>query len=147
MDFDYAQLPSGYVLCPNVECPRAGQCLRQALFNGVPANCTYIRILSPAAARQAAGPQCPHFRALETRRFAQGIDALLAQLRTFPYNDAVWLKRKVYEYFGRWAYYEIKHKRRLITPEDQDEIRRIFRLKSISAEPAFDEYLDRYDFG
>ncbi len=36
MDFDYAQLPSGYVLCPNEACPRAGQCLRQALFNGVP---------------------------------------------------------------------------------------------------------------
>ena len=146
MDFDYTQLPSGYTLCPNAECPRADQCLRQALFNDVPASLTSIRILSPAATRQAAGPRCPHFRALEMRRFARGIDALLVQLRTFPYNDSVWLKKKVYNYFGRWAYYEIKHKRRLITPEEQAEIQRIFRSKGISAEPAFDGYVVQNDF-
>lgn len=145
MDFDYAQLPSGYVLCPNEACPRAGQCLRQALFNGVPASCKYIRILSPAAARQAAGPQCPHFRALETRRFAQGIDALLAQLRTFPYDDAVWLKRKVYEYFGKNKYYDIKNRIRLVTPEEQEEVVSIFRRRGITALPVYDEYIDKFD--
>ena len=145
MDFDYTQLPSDYILCPHTECPRAGQCLRQALFNGVPASLSSIRILPPAAARQAAGPRCPHFRALETRRFARGIDALLAQMRTFSYDDALWLKRKVYNFFGKNKYYDIKHLRRLVTPEEQEEIVSIFRRRGITALPAYDEYIDKFD--
>ena len=55
MDFDYTQFPKSYTLCPNTKCPRAEQCLRQALYNDVPASITYLHILSPAASRQLAG--------------------------------------------------------------------------------------------
>lgn len=146
MDFDYTQLPQDYALCPHTACPRAAQCLRQALYNDVPGTLTYIRILSPAAARRAAGAQCPHYRSAETRRFAQGIDALLEQLRTFSYNDAVWIKREIFRFFGKWMYYQIKNRHRLVTPEDQEAIRKIYRSKGIDAEPTFDLYIDKYDF-
>lgn len=146
MDFDYTQFPKSYTLCPNTKCPRAEQCLRQALYNDVPASITYLHILSPAASRQLAGASCPHFRPIRLVRFTRGIDALLAQLRKFSYDDAVWLKREVYEYFGKNRYYEIKNRKRLITPEEQEVILSFFRQRGITERPSYDEYIDKFDY-
>ena len=46
-DFDYNELPASYTLCLYEGCPRAAQCLRCALGLGVPAERTFIRVLSP----------------------------------------------------------------------------------------------------
>ena len=146
MDFDYTQFPKNYTLCPNTECPRAGRCLRQALYNNVPASITYLTILSPAASRQLAGGSCPHFRPIQLVRFARGIDALLAQLRKFPYDDAVLLRREMYEYFGKNKYYEIKNRKRLVTPEEQEEILSFFRKRGIAECPLYDEYIVNFDY-
>ncbi len=143
-DFDYNDLPESYALCLYDGCPRAGECLRYTLAQGVPAGHTYIKILSPAAARQSAGAACPHFRPIVKYAYARGIESLLRQLRTFPYDDSVWIRRSVYNYLGRWKYYEIKHGNRLVTPEEQETIRNFFRKKGISAEPSYDEMIDKF---
>lgn len=145
-DFDYNELPASYTLCLYEGCPRATQCLRCALGLGVPAERTQIRILSPAAARRLAGDQCPHFRPIVKYSYARGIESLLRQLRSFPYDDAVWIKDKVYNFFGRWKYYEIKHGDRLVTPEEQAEIRKYFLKRGITAEPSFDERVEQFSF-
>ena len=145
LDFDYSQLPKHYVFCTQADCPRASQCLRHALMAGLPASLTYIRILSPVVSRGLAGRDCPHFSAADKKRFARGIEALLAQLQTFNYKDAVWLKRKIYNYFGKNSYYRTRHGERLITPRHQEQIRQFFLERGIDAEPVYDEYIYRYD--
>lgn len=89
LDFDYTQLSKYYAFCTQADCPLAAQCLRHALMEGLPSSLTYIRILSPAVSRGLAGRDCPHFSSADKKRFARGIEALLAQLQTFSYKDAV----------------------------------------------------------
>lgn len=145
IDFDYTQLSSEYALCPHEACPRAEQCLRQLLFNGVPAERTYIRLLSPAAARRAAGPKCPYFRPAEKIRLATGIEGVLRQLKRLPYDDAVSARHGVFGVFGKSAFYRIRHGKRLVSPAEQEQVRAVLRRFGLQEEPAFDGYIYRYD--
>ena len=81
LDFDYTQLSKYYAFCTQADCPLAAQCLRHVLMEGLPSSLTYIRILSPAVSRGLAGRDCPHFSPADKKRFARGIESLLAQLQ------------------------------------------------------------------
>lgn len=146
-DFDYTQLPQGYAFCLYDECPQAGQCLRHALGQDVPAETTYIHILSPAAARKAAARgSCSHFRPIETCRFGRGIERLLKQVEKLPCHTAHALRNAIYGYFGRNKFYRIRHGERLVLPEEQEEIAALFRKAGIEEAPCYDEYIEQYDF-
>ncbi len=145
-DFDYNELPASYTLCLYEGCPRAAQCLRCALGIGVPAERTQIRILSPAAARQmAAGGQCPYFAPVRKVRFVRGIDSLLTQIRTLPYDQAVGAKNGVMGCFGTRTYYRVRSGERLVSPDEQAKIARVLRAWGLREEPVYDNCIYTYD--
>lgn len=47
-------------------------------------------------------------------------------------------------HFGRGLYYRFYRKEKYLSPEQQEYIRRIFRQKGITEEPAFESYTEEY---
>lgn len=95
-DFDYNLLPENYTLCLHDACPRAKECLRRAIAEGVPAAHTSIRVFSPAAARQMAAAGCTYFRPIRKVRYARGIEAVLKQFEKLPYREARMARATLY---------------------------------------------------
>lgn len=66
-------------------------------------------------------------------------------LDNVPHKDAEVLKSQMLGYFGRGMYYRFYRKEKYLSPEQQEYIRRIFRQKGITEEPAFDSYTEEYN--
>ena len=144
-DFDYTLLPENYTLCLHDACPRAKECLRRAIAEGVPAAHISIRVFSPAAARQMAAAGCTYFRPIRKVRYARGIEAVLKQFEKLPYREARMARATLYGFFGRNMFYRIRHGERFVFPEEQEKIAALFRRVGLKEEPQFDEYIERYD--
>ena len=63
-----------------------------------------------------------------------------------PHKDAEQLKSLMLSHFGRGMYYRFYRKEKYLSPEQQEYIRRIFRQKGITEEPAFDSYTEEYEW-
>ena len=72
---------------------------------------------------------------------AWGVRALLDDV---PLKDAVSIKDRLLQHFGRSLYYRFYRKEYSIDPEQQEFIRRLFRQKDIKKEPAFEYYTEEY---
>ena len=144
-DFDYTRLPAYYALCPLSACPRAAECLRQCLYEGLTADVTDFCCLNLRALRTVASADCPHFRPAVKVRFAWGIKGVLSQLEQLPYEQARDARNAVYGLFGRNIFYRIRQEKRHVLPDEQERVRRIFRRFGIAEEPRFDRYEYRYD--
>lgn len=145
-DFDYNELPVYYTLCLYGDCPQAGQCLRYLLAQGVPAERTHIQIFSLAAARQISEEgKCRNFASAQKVCFVRGIDSLLKQIRTLPYDQAVAAKQGLMGCFGTRTYYRVRSGERLVSPEEQAKIARVLRSQGLREEPTYDNYIYTYD--
>ena len=67
-------------------------------------------------------------------------------LDDIPHATAVAIRKEIYSLMGRSMYYRILNKERLLHPIEQEQIADIFRQYGISAKPAFDGYVDKYDW-
>jgi hypothetical protein len=139
-DYDYKQVPANYLHCLNAQCPRSAKCLHHQVALRAGQDVASFRLLNPAhiAGREA---NCPYFEPDRTERFAIGIDHILDGLLHETYLS---VKYDIIKYFGRHTYDNIRQKKRLITPEEQEGIRRLFKRHGIPKEPVFDEYFDDY---
>ena len=138
-DFNYKQVPRNYTHCLNAQCPRSADCLHFLVTRHVDKETRYFSVVNPAYV--AEQKECPYFQPDRLIRFAIGITHLFDNL---PHTKAVKIKKTMYSYFGRNAYYRTLHKQRLIKPEEQDFIRQTFVKEGVAEQPAFDEYIDQY---
>lgn len=141
-DFDYNSIPKTYLYCLNAQCPHSAQCLRHQVAMHADPELMYLSVVNPA---YVAGKEknCPCFQSDHISRFASGITHLLDKI---PHVQAVRLRSALYSHFGRNMYYRIRNKERLIRPEEQEFIRQLFLKNGINEEPAFDEYVELYDW-
>ena len=144
-DFDYTRLPAYYALCPLSACPRAAECLRQCLYEGLTPDVTDFRCLNLRALPSADGTDCPHFHPAVKVRFAWGLMGVLSQLEQLPYGQARDAKAAVCGVFGRRTFYRARRGDRPISPDEQACIRRIFQHFGLTEDPQFDRYEYRYD--
>lgn len=140
-DFKYNEVPNGYALCFNEKCVRSEKCLRRQAALVATGESRYITIVNPLYLAENENYSC--FRSSEQVRFCRGITHLLDNI---PYTLAVDIKNKLYTYFGRSKYYRICKKERLIEPTEQKYIRQLLQGKGITAEPVYDECIDKYDW-
>lgn len=144
-DFDYTLLPDTYVLCLHDACPRAQECLRRAIAEGVPADRTCIRILSPAAARQMAAEGCTYFSPIRKVRYARGLKNVLKQLEQLPYDRAVAAKQAIKGNFATRTYYRVRNGQRPVFPDEQADIEHVFRAFGLEEDPVYDDFIYCYD--
>jgi hypothetical protein len=141
-NFNYRNVPKGFGLCFMAQCPQADTCMRRQVTPIIPSNQRMVEIINPSLVNPD-GNQCPHYLADETVRFALGLTHLYDKLE---YDKAVPLKQAIISYMTRNTYYRCWRKERLITPEEQTHIRRLFKHYGVDKEPEFDEYVERYSW-
>ena len=86
---------------------------------------------------------CTFFSPFRTVLFASGMDHLLDNI---PHAMAVTIRKEMYSLMGRNMYYRIRNKERLLHPDEQKQIAAIFSKHGIKFKPAFDKYIEKYDW-
>ncbi|MDL2256353.1 DUF6078 family protein [Parabacteroides sp. OttesenSCG-928-G06] len=140
-DFNYKEIPGGYLHCLNAECSRSVDCLRYQVTLHVDQETPAFSVLNSGYV--AARGECPFFQPDSLTRFALGMKHLFDNV---PYAKALKIRNALYHYFERSMYYRIRNKTRLITPNEQAYIRQVFRKEGVQEEPVFDEYIEKYDW-
>ena len=146
-NFNYKEVPHGYTHCMNEQCPRSAECLRFLVGLHVDSQTSTFSVVNPAyvanIANTANKGKCPYFRTRGLVRYALGITHLYD---TLPHIKAGKIRKIIYNYYGKYAYYRIRNKERLINPEEQDYIRQVLNKEGIEGEPTFDLYVEQYDW-
>lgn len=141
-NFDYASMPVSFTHCLNDQCTRGEQCLRRRMALLIPPGRGTVNVVNPFTNRSASGEDCPYFLEDKPQRFARGITHLLSRI---PHEDAVVIKKQIFARLGRNFYYRSLNKERLIRPNEQEAIARMFREQGLTDPPVFDEYVDYYE--
>ena len=140
-DFDYKDVPKGFLHCLDTKCTHSATCLHFLAAQHAEQNISSFLVVNPVYV--ANRDECQFFQTVCLARFALGITHLFNNLQ---HAKAVKIKAILYNYFGRNTFYRIRSKQRLIKPEEQDFIRKVFIEEEIADEPIFDEYVDRYNW-
>lgn len=141
-DFDYKTVPATFAHCFIAQCPHNADCLRFQAALHVHKEKATIAIVNPA---NVAGNEdkCPYFKEDKLTHFAHG---MVRMYNHIPYSTAMDIRNILCNHFERSTYFRIRSGERLIKPSEQEYIRQVFRKKGIMEEPAYDEYIDEYDW-
>lgn len=141
----YQDLPHNYLHClvGNEACPRKSICLRaiaaRMLEESEAASPVGIQIINPNVARKVTGEECPFYRDSTPVKFARGMSRLFDDV---PAGKLALMRRKVIECFPSRNYFFIsKRGDRLITPEEQQAVERVFKKHVPGIEPRFNEFI------
>jgi hypothetical protein len=136
-DFDYSIVPGDFIYCLNHNCPRSSECMSYLLSAHAAEVSDAFMVASPSC----IGADCKFYYPCEKVNFALGMTHTFDEI---PYRTAQTLKNRIISTFCRATYYRWMRKERLISPKEQDTIRRIFSSESITTEPLYDKYIKRY---
>lgn len=167
-NLSFNDLPFGWALCFQSDCPLAGRCLRHRGGTLLPEGTLACRTVNPHL-RTADG--CKLFVAAEPVQMAYGMTGLDHSLNVIEAKE---LHEALYDYFGsRSRYYRFRNCRDDrprsvsgispvaeaeadevgatrhtfgISPQQQADIAAIFRRLGLKGEPRFDHYEARYFF-
>lgn len=141
----YQDLPHNYLHClaGNEACPRKDTCLRaiaaRMLEESGAASPVEIHALNPNIARNAGEEGCPFYRDSAPVRLARGMTRLFDNV---PAGKVDTLRSKVIGCFSSRSIYFFSRKgERLITPEEQQAIARVFQKYVPGVEPKYDAYV------
>ena len=139
---DFNDIPKNYLYCTHNKCPRHSKCLRYQAALCIPQTTPYYSAVNP---NHIAGNEtnCTFFSPFRTVLFASGMDHLLDNIR---HAMAVTIRKEMYSLMGRNMYYRIRNKERLLHPDEQKQIAAIFSKHGIKFKPAFDKYIEKYDW-
>lgn len=139
-EFNYQAVPYGYTHCFNTICPKGEKCLHRLVAVHSTNQYPTLSVVNPNCIPEDA-KACPFYKSIRKIRVAWGVRTLLDDV---PLKDAVSIKGRLLQHFGRSLYYRFYRKEYSIDPEQQEFIRRLFRQKGIKKEPAFEYYTEEY---
>lgn len=141
-DFDYSQVPYGFLHCLRAECPRSADCLRFKAARHASPHIATFSVINPL---YIAGKdeKCPHFKEDRVVCFALGITHLFDHL---PYAKVNKIKQSIRTQLHRTTYYRILRKERYIKPEEQSIMREVFHREGIKEDLMFDKCVYTYDW-
>ena len=138
---DFSEMPVGYLVCFNGNCPKCQDCLRFLSGQGLPDSATQGIAVYPAAARLSA---CPHFRPCRQENKAWGFKRLLADVKA---RDIAEIRDRMKRYLGgNGTYYDYHHGRRLLSQRQQQRILKLMASYGYADNLQFDGYCTVTDF-
>ena len=139
--FSFHEVPAGYRLCFNGQCPKRDDCIRFLAGLHVPATMMSGPAVYPNALTDDI---CPYFKQTRIIHGAWGFRNLYKGVEK---ADAQTLKAKVINYLGGpVACYGYMHGDKLLTPEQQDHIQGFFNELGYAQTIIFEGYSNMYDF-
>lgn len=124
-------------------CPKANTCLRaiaaQTIIDSPEQPVKVIESINPVyVQRLTPADSCPYYRNNQPVRYAKGMTQLFEDL---PLRQARSVRLQVMRCFSCTSFfYESRKGLRLISPKEQEDIRKVFRSAGVNSEPKFDEY-------
>lgn len=141
ISFNFSDVPTSWTLCFCEGCPRHAECLRYAAGQLVPDDLTWGNAVYPSAYRKG---QCRHFKQMRVIHAAYGFRKLFTEVKQKDYTP---LREKMKTYLGgHGTYYRFNRGDRLLTPEQQQWILKLFARYGYTEGLAFDHYRDVIDF-
>jgi hypothetical protein len=139
--FSFRDVPTGYQLCFNGQCPRRDDCIRFLAGQHVPATMMSGPAVYPNALSEDI---CPYFKQTRVIHGAWGFRNLYKDVEK---AHAQILKAKVINYLGGpVASYGYMHGDKLLTPEQQETIQGFFNEMGYMHTIIFEGYSIMYDF-
>ena len=140
-NFNFDDVPNGYALCFNSDCPLSNQCLRHFTGEQVPSRITSGTSVYPTACTDG---QCKYFKQIRVVRAARGFGDIFADVRR---NDYPAMRRRLMKILGTGGtFYRYRNGEHLLMPEQQEAIRQIFRDFGYDDNVQFNGYVTVYDF-
>ena len=140
-DFDFKQVPYNWPLCYLSECGRKEECLRYQVTSCVPRQVTNYPCVLPTALEQG---QCHYFHAIQRVKAAAGFRNIVAELKE---KDLYPIRVEMTAYLGcKSTYYNYRNGKKLLTPKQQEHIKKILQRHGYTDEIRFDGYRDIYLF-
>lgn len=141
-EFEFKDVPAGYQICFNAECPMREACLRWKAGQKVTAEKKWGPAIYPTALE--ADGTCQYFHKMEPKRMAWGFDQLFYNVLA---RDDKSLRTDLKKYLGgKTPYYRYHRGDKLLTPEQQAWIIRRFESAGYTKDLEFDGYVTTYDF-
>lgn len=140
---DYRLLGSDFLHCHYSACSLSATCARYAAstFLKESQRERYDALNHYAISTYAT---CPHFLADEKLLYAWGISRIFDSLKL---GDAQVAQKRVAAYLGEATYYHVKRQIRVLTPENQHQIREIITsLGYDGSSIEFDRYEEAYPY-
>lgn len=140
-EFGWDCVPRGYMLCFNATCPKCEQCLRYISGLYVPATKTHGTCVYPTALQNG---ECRYYKQIRVIQAAQGFDDLFSDVRRSDYAS---MQAELKGYLGTGGTFSrYKLGLRILTPEQQEWIRNLFRRYGYSDDVKFTHMFTTYDF-
>ena len=137
-------IPKSFAYCFAQDiCPKANTCLRaiaaQILTESPEESAAIIETVNPVYVQRLPHPDsCRFYRDNKPLRYAKGMTQLFEDL---PLRQARLVRLRVMHCFSCESYfYQSRKGTRLISPEEQEKIRNVFRSAGVVSEPKFDEF-------
>lgn len=140
----HSSIPYNFAHCLASECALKDECLRWKAYELLPDDLNKrVTFINPKSLPPAAAEECPHFLKAELQCYAKGMRRIFDSV---PHKAALSLKQQMKGYFGTRTYYRCVSGERLISPDEQNRIRKMFASRGLPSDVAFDEYIDQYVF-
>ncbi len=141
-DFDFDDVPAGYQVCFNPQCPLKEKCLRWKAAQKVPVAKKWGPAVYPTALE--ADGSCSFFHLAEPMRMAYGFSKFFYHVLG---RHTQGLRQGLMRYLGgKTHYYRFNRGERLLTPEQQAWIIDYFQSAGYHKDLEFDGYVTTYDF-
>lgn len=133
-------VPAGYNLCVNENCPLASHCLRQMAMRVVSKRERLLTIVNPL--RTKPSENCEFFRSDEPLAYARGFLGMQKQMLPGQYER---FSSQLRNRFGRNEFYKRRRGERLCSPKNIAFIRKVLADMHLS-HLDFDEFETHYNW-
>lgn len=133
----------GYLVCYVATCPLREQCLRYAVGKYYPPTQPVVKCINSLYAGVGTD-DCHFYRQGEKVQMACGITRIFTD--DMPRSVEGHVRSSLRERFRRTVFFEYRNGTRLIPPDMQEYIRRLFREAGWDGEVEFDSYVEDYNW-
>lgn len=140
---DFRNVPKGYQLCFNNNCPQKDNCLRFMVGSNIPEHRgDWGPTIYPNVKINENG--CRYYATGQIQRMAWGFNTLFEEVKS---KHKQGLRMAIYQYLnGRSNFYRYQHGERLLNKEQQEWIIQLFQRSGYNENLKFDHYTDVFDF-
>lgn len=143
--FHLNDVPNGWAICFNIECPMKDNCLRHLVAeqaaNKAPKEYETALCVTPLACLDS---ECRLFADIKTERMAWGFNHLYDHVLKVHYQN---IKNSMVSLLkGMSNYYRYRNGERMLSEYQQLQIANLFKKYGYEQEPVFDHYEDHLVF-
>ena len=139
-DFNFQDVPNGWVLCFNEKCKMKETCLRYMAAQYAPADMTTATCVTPRALQ---GDECRKFVAERYETEAWGMNRFFEGVRHEHYTQ---LRNALFKMLGQRNYYRYNSGEWKLSAKQQKQISDLFKRFGYQDAPPYDHYEERLQF-